>query len=110
MANPGLGGKAESIHALIIRDRLLDFIEKASKSDLKIVGDSWFDATELDCKDYVFTHDRYMNNEQVEQYRKVLDKTCFEKYIENPVKFFFRDNQFQKGIQIEENNRIRKFW
>jgi hypothetical protein len=100
---------ADPVDALIVRDRLLDFTEGASINNLKIVGDTWWDGESPDCKDYSFTHDRYTDKEQVEEYRQALHKVGISEYMENPLEFF-RNGHFPKGTQIIENNRRKELY
>lgn len=100
---------ADPIYALIIRDRMLDFVEGSKYLDLKIVGDSWWDGEVPECIEYTFTHDRYVIDEDVDSYRQGLQNISEDEYTGNPVNFF-RVSGISKGKYIDDNNRRKQFW
>ena len=86
--------KSDALCALLIRDRMLDFVEGAYMSVLEVKTDHWW---EDDHDDYIFTHDRYLNQETIDEYRKQLQHAVSEDYMNNPLEFFRKSGISKKG-------------
>ena len=97
---------------LVIRDRLLDFVEGAGLNDLKVVSDSWFDSEQPEILEYSTTHDRFIIKDDIDRYYELLTHTHIEEYTKNPLDFF-RKSGAAKGRYLKEANerkeRLRKY-
>ena len=83
---------------MLLRDRIIDFVEGAKPSQVKSVTDtSCSDTFEID---YAFTHDRYFFDHEFDMYRKHMD-TWPDEYADDYIKFF-RSSGVGRGRFIEE--------
>ena len=76
---------SSSICSLIIRDRLLDFVEGAGIADLEVVMDHWFEDGD---RGYTFTHNRYIGKEDLDKYWDALQMGDGDDYRHNPLVFY----------------------
>ncbi len=55
-----------SVYPLLLRDKLLDFVEGAKAGDLKVESDSWFDTWlyHPELIEYTTTHDRFVSEDE----------------------------------------------
>lgn len=91
--------------ALLLRDRILDFVEKAHIKNLEVKPEHHDEYL----IEYTCTHDRYFNSEIVNTYRDLIKNTTWEEYIANPVAFF-RKHNVNKGLYVDQTNKQLAFW
>jgi hypothetical protein len=76
----------KQINCLILRDRVLDFVEGARPSEIKCLTDSYY-AGEEEWYEYTWTYDRYIDEATSMWYDHELDKDE-SIWVKDPVKFF----------------------
>ena len=95
---------ASIIATLILRDRLLHFVDGSKLEHLRVVPDSWYDDEHLEIIDYNITHDRFFSPVDAEIYFQCLRKEDDEDYIEDPLAFYKRTG-IQHGLYLADLQR-----
>ena len=85
-----------SAELLLIRDRLLDFLEGAAKRDIIFIRDEMLGELLESNVWAIVTHDVYYTDKQITFYLEMnnIDK---KEYVANPLKFYKENNISKKG-------------